>query len=391
MRKQGFNLRKLDKDTLKVLNRITRGGVNYLSGTMAPAKSNVEENDIESLAEAFKHYADRGVEEVVVQVKYMGSRAQVYVNRDIDKCYAVSRNGYFIKRDLGGVFQDRWEHWFGEGAEHTEDLEMIIEDGELMPWSVLGKGLIEDHFKRYSVQAEEEFNSLFEASFPLQVGKTITNLIGEKRSDSEHKNLNNLLEVPNSSEIAQDLIKYKKQVEKHGEDGEPYFKPFNILKKVYRSGQEEVVVDENLDNYMQVGQDVMAVVNTKSWDESDDLNTVLEEVLDNNLEGVVIKPLIYDLAEDKKDRYAPYIKCRQAEYLRLVYGPHYRQPDVLKALVEKKDVQRKLGASIKEYGIGKKLLAIPVHLLDNSNQHYKELVGEALVQFKADESLDPRL
>ena len=98
----------LEPKMRKVVNRIVRGEVNFLSGTVAPAKSDPQTMDIESIAHGFEHYAKRGVKQVVVQVKYMGSRGQIYVNKDLDKCFAVSRNGFKINHvDLTDVFKTR--------------------------------------------------------------------------------------------------------------------------------------------------------------------------------------------------------------------------------------------------------------------------------------------
>jgi hypothetical protein len=68
-------------------------------------------------------------------------------------------------------------------------------------------------------------------------------------------------------------------------------------------------------------------------------------------EGVVLKPEHYD-----KD-VAPFLKWRNPEYLRLVYGYDYRMPKKYARLCKAKSVRNKLRASKEEYAIGLRMLA----------------------------------
>lgn len=385
-----MNLDYLDPKILKLTNRIVRGGVNFLSGTMAPAKSNPEHNNIESLKLGLEHYAKRGVESVIIQPKYMGSRCQVYVHHKLEDCYAVSRNGFKIDHvDLKDVFKERHDHWFGEDK-ISEGIKLVIEDGELMPWSVLGKGLIEGPFGLFESCSYKEKVGLASLGFYDRVDKQIEKLSKEDELDDRAVKLGEALMGINFVEETKELEDFSFQLRLFGESGDPYFKPFNILKVVYDNGGEDILMDDNCMNYLEVSDDDFILM-----DPTDKLNRALHEFMadieSQQLEGVVIKPACYEYQEDREKRCAPYLKVRNPEYLRLVYGPDYTRPEKLEKLVQKKMIGRKLGASIKEYEIGRQLLEIPVGLLDSSNEHYKELVAKALLQFKQDEQLDPRL
>lgn len=81
------------------------------------------------------------MEHVVLQPKYMGSRCNVYLHKDPERCFAVSRNGYKVNHvDLSSVY-GKLLHKFGGYIEEYR-IAMLPLDGELLPWKVLGEGLI---------------------------------------------------------------------------------------------------------------------------------------------------------------------------------------------------------------------------------------------------------
>lgn len=79
---QGEKL-KMDELTPNERARIeisARHKLNFISGTLAPADK--DGDVLESLGKALEHYRLAGLKKVVLQPKYMGSRAQVYLERD---------------------------------------------------------------------------------------------------------------------------------------------------------------------------------------------------------------------------------------------------------------------------------------------------------------------
>ncbi|GAA2586838.1 hypothetical protein GCM10010399_16020 [Dactylosporangium fulvum] len=61
---------------------------------------------------------------------------------------------------------------------------------------------------------------------------------------------------------------------------------------------------------------------------------------------MVVKP-----AEDAGPRVQPAIKCRGREYLRIIYGPSYTEPDRL-ATLRNRNLGRKRGLALREQGLG---------------------------------------
>jgi protein phosphatase len=75
-----------------------------------------------------------------------------------------------------------------------------------------------------------------------------------------------------------------------------------------------------------------------------------EELTDAGGEGMVVKPLDF-VARGKKGLLQPAIKCRGAEYLRIIYGPDYTVPEHLDRLRER-GLGAKRGLALREFALG---------------------------------------
>ena len=87
------------EDLRRIKNRIDwfcENKVNAFSPTISPAPKSAELKEIESITEAFKYFSERGVNEFIVERKYMGSYCDIYLHKNIEDTYFVSRNGYLI-------------------------------------------------------------------------------------------------------------------------------------------------------------------------------------------------------------------------------------------------------------------------------------------------------
>ena len=104
------------------------------------------------------------------------------------------------------------------------------------------------------------------------------------------------------------------------------------------------------------------------------------------LEGVVIKPL-----DSKLTNVAPYIKVRNPQYLKLVYGPTYNLEPTYSKLVNSKRVSRKIKSSIDEWKLGLEMLGIHSSQMTLNNPKAVELMIKFIAEEKRVEELDPRL
>ncbi|MFD0788486.1 polynucleotide kinase-phosphatase, partial [Micromonospora azadirachtae] len=69
-------------------------------------------------------------------------------------------------------------------------------------------------------------------------------------------------------------------------------------------------------------------------------------------EGMVVKPYAGLAARSERGSLLqPGIKCRGREYLRIIYGPGYDEPEQLK-LLRQRSLGRKRGLALREHGLG---------------------------------------
>ncbi|MBP1966444.1 putative kinase [Paenibacillus aceris] len=158
------SLQDMGEDEIRRLHYVSRNKVNFISGTMSPADKDEAAQDLESLRCGLGYFAERGASKVVLQPKYMGSRCNIYLNKDIDQCFAVSRNGYRINQvDLTEIY-GTLQHKFSAYMEENQ-IAMLILDGELLPWKAIGDGLIQRQFKPIEKALESELAFLQQNGF----------------------------------------------------------------------------------------------------------------------------------------------------------------------------------------------------------------------------------
>lgn len=377
---------------------MAKRSVNFLSGTMCPADKIEKENNLESLWWALNYYKEEGYSLVMLQKKYMGSRCNVYLFKNIEDCYAVTRNGYVVKPDyinLEPVYkslQNLFESKF------TSGYKALILDGELMPWSVLGKGLIEKSFVSLSKMIHNEVNFLEQYNFLSHLYKTqkissktdLSNAKKAKEELSDHM-FKTLSAVRDFSIIPFDLQRlyletYDRQLELYGKDsGDPYFLPFNLLKIIYEDDTEEINYSQ-FDGFLDVSSDKVIIIQLSDLSQAyNSAQKFYASVVSDGIEGVVVKP---DLV---KKNVAPYLKVRNDNYLTMVYGYDWKSPKKHEGLMKQKRIGRKIKLSIQEYETGMDMLAIPYNEINEDNEKYLQIAAKFVVEEKKERILDPRL
>jgi len=400
----------------------SEAGVNFISGTVCPADKImskdenkdivIEDSELESLDQAINYFRRAGVDKLVAQPKYMGSRANVYLFADPEKNFTTSRGGFVIKPDkidLTDVYKPLYDVPFIKEAFEKNNTELLILDAELVPWSVLGKGLIEKTFvtvdKALNSEVdflkktgfEKEFNKIFKGSYAdddyenvqhKTSKKKLENMFGSSKANTYRSIRDYEREFPSLDALG-DLAKvYSRQVELYGSDGEPSFKPFSILKQVFKDGTEKLFFNStNEEVYEAVNDDDFIVIDITSEDDIDKLKkfyentTVVEE-----MEGIMLKPHKVYI-----EGVAPAVKVRNPRYLTIVYGPDYQMPRKLTKLIDRKRTFKKMEISVKEWEIGKRLLEIPFNKIDKENKSYVQAYAEMILEENKEQELDPRL
>lgn len=383
--------------------------VNFISGTMSPCDK--KDEDIESLEAGLQYYKDRGVEKVVLQRKYMGSRCQMYIDlTDLEKCYAVSRNGYKIKAvDLAEVFKDL-QIKLQEKYKEDKDTTIVVLDGELMPWFALGQGLIEDQYGVVKTGIETELMFLQASGFEEELAKiredyeassfkSDFNTLDKEEVKKKYgnvkyeifKNLNDITSSLQPLTLHEEAFNnFKTQLELFGQDGDVSFRPFALLKTISKDGEEFPFINESSLNehlYRFLNEDPMLIVNLDSEEAWKAAREFYEAVTTNlQMEGVVIKP---EKAFNKG--VAPYLKCRNKNYLTLVYGYDYQFPAKYAKLLRRKSINNKMRTSVKEYELGKRLLDVPYDKISKEDKIYTNLCIQMVAEMEKEKGLDPRL
>jgi protein phosphatase len=110
-----------------------------------------------------------------------------------------------------------------------------------------------------------------------------------------------------------------------------------------------------------------------------------QALVDGGGEGAVVKPA-GGCVRGPKGLVQPGLKVRGPEYLRLVYGPHYREPANLERL-QRRNVGRKRSLALREYALGLEAL----HRFVAGEPLWRVHEAVAAVLACESESVDPRL
>ncbi|RIX60179.1 metallophosphoesterase [Paenibacillus nanensis] len=398
-------LKELDDASVRRLRYSSNNRINYISGTMSPADKDMAAGELESLAKGLDYYRERGAHEVVLQPKYMGSRCNVYLFRDMERSYAVSRNGYRITSvNIVPVYEALLARLGGYMEKHG--VAGMILDGELMPWKTLGEGLIERQFKPIEKALETELAFLkqngfeealtgliqqYEASgFEKEQFALSKSALAERYGPSVYQNYKYVREVRDAyvpiAEHEAAYLTYKRQMELYAGDAELAYKPFAILKEMMTSGEERLPEFRTSEMYRILSDDeclVLDLSDKSSYAKAEQFFRQL--TTEQGMEGVVIKP------EAEKQGVVPYLKVRNAGYLSIIYGYDYKFPHKYNKLLKQKNMMPKLQTSLSEHRLGQSLLAIKLDDISPDNERYKEIAASLLFEVEKEKDIDPRL
>lgn len=389
-----FNIKdkkEFDKEELqKVETFLKYNPVNFLQPTISPAKSNLKENSLESLTEAFDYYKNKGIQKVVMQLKLMGSNCFLYLFKNREQCYATSRQGFIINKiDLNPLLDE----WHKKVFTKFPEEEFILLIGELEPWSVM------DYNSKGEYGKGDWINNTFYST--LEIEKTKLNFLKEKNFYKEYEKVLNL-ENTNShfkkvKSLAENFNKYiidpkdlenniqiyEKELKAYSYYGKPFFTPFNILKM-----GEKVLPFNNKEGWDLFNKKGCILFDINEYKEALNIsnnwaNNCKELFNVNAIEGVMIKPLESNLKD-----VLPAIKVRTDNYLSLVYGINYKNN--LVENIKQKNCNRKRSISLEQWQVALKMLNTPFEQVCFNKSHIYNTA-----YFKANETklekVDPRL
>ncbi|MBC1803226.1 metallophosphoesterase [Listeria booriae] len=399
------SLADLDTESLRRLHYISKNKVNFISGTMSPAPKDLETNNLESLEQGLKYFINKNVSHVILQAKYMGSRCNLYLHKNTKSSFATSRNGFKTTHiDLSPVYAALHQR-FGEYMTQN-NIQMLILDGELLPWQALGKELIEEQFQPIETAIETELQFLQNNGFEDSLAQLIEtydasdfaedqNQLSKKQlidkySSRLYQNFKPLQQVKQHlmplSEHEKALQTYKEQLNIYATESELDFKPFSLLKIIFNDGTEQIPNWPTSEMYRFLNDDDYVLLDLAQPDYLETAEAYFNTITTTNkMEGIVIKP------EHLQKHTAPYMKVRNMDYLTLIYGYDFQFPHKFAKLIKQKNINKKLRTSINEWHLGTKLLETKFADISETNKAFQQTAANLLFEVEQEQTIDPRL
>ena len=376
--------------------------VNAFSPTISPAPKSISSDEIESIYEGLKFYFSLGIKELVLQKKYMGSYCDIYLHKEISESYFISRNGHKIS------YIDQDEAISACTYIHNQfdwsDKKLIIIQSELMPWSALGEGLIDNEFNAYLATQKRHHDylsssNLYDKIELVKNGDTFIDYVDDQNKmtnkELRSKYPNHILRQYGSLKDIRILDlkmhqkgiqRYEDQIDHYGKKASLTFEAFNILKIIYQNGREEIPND-NL-SYNVVNQINCESIKLNSEEDillnANILQEWFEKLRQDKEEGIMIKPRRAFIKN-----IPPALKVRNNDYLTMIYGVHFF--DEMDYNIKRRKIGRKLRCSTNDWMINWELLKIPYHSINEENYFYKNLLLDRIDGEFIENKLDFRL
>jgi protein phosphatase len=312
---------------------------------MSPSATSALAGLLEHPAEAFAYYRGEGVAEVVCQEKHMGSRAVALVRRDGSGALHTRTGRSFFERGLTERFLARLSSAVTAAGLFDElDSDWVLLDAELLPWSAKAGELIRSQYAAVGVAAR--------AAVPAAVGAL-------EQAAVRGLDVGDLLERQRRRAV--DAAAFTDVYRRYswptdGLDG-VCLAPFQVLASAGatyadRPHAEHLALAERL---VAADPELIRPTRTVAVDVTDPSSEAAatawwEELTAAGGEGMVVKPAA-NLTLGRRGAVQPGIKVRGREYLRLIYGPDYTEPQHLERL-RQRSLGRKRGLAHREYALG---------------------------------------
>jgi protein phosphatase len=331
----------------------------YLPPTMAPTVTSSRPDLLEHPDEAFAEYRSGGVPHVICEEKHMGSRAVVVVCRDA----GVARDRFGVDGGETGAIYTRTGRPFLGGPGDTEaalswvrnavesaglwdelGTGWLVLDCELLPWSAKAMDLIRRQYASVGAAARAGLSAILAALDTTAArGLDVTQLLDRQRHRIEH--------------VDHYVDTYRRYVWPVNGLSDLRLAPFHIL-----AAETGAFIErdhtwhlECCDRLVAADPDWFQPTGRRAVDVTDAEDAAAgtawwEQLTATGGEGMVVKPMSF-VAQGRKGLVQPGIKCRGREYLRIIYGPEYADPNQIDRL-RTRNLGRKRSLAIREFGLG---------------------------------------
>ena len=329
----------------------------YLPPTMAACPAASEGPFLEHPEQAIRHYAQRGVTDLVAEEKHMGSRALLVVARNAD----AARTRFGVEDGKAGIVYTRTGRPFfkyeaveaalidrvgkaleAAGLWQDLDSDWVLLDCELMPWSAKAQDLLQRQYFPTVTAASASASALLDA-----IGRA-----------SEVEGLDDLkdrakLRLDNANSMGRTIAGYCWDAPSIDD---LRIAPFHLL-----AAEKQVFIDRTHTWHMEIlerlvqSDPILQTTGWKRFDATDEegLTAITQWWLDHTGsggEGMVIKPNAF-LVRGERGIIQPAMKVRGRDYLRIIYGPDYDMPENIERL-RQRGLGRKFSLAEREFKLG---------------------------------------
>jgi protein phosphatase len=331
----------------------------YLPPTMSPSETTKQPGLLEHPAEAIGYFRHLGVSNIVCEEKHMGSRAVVIVCRDEDAarrrfgvigdgigiCYTRTGRRFFddpaVERELLGLVRGALDQ---TGFWENLKTDWVCLDCELMPWSAKAQELIRQQYAAVGAAASGAVPEAVEALQSASLREIDVAALLERyrqRRDLVTRFVESYRHYCWPVESVKDLK----------------LAPFHVL-----ATDGAVHVDKDHAWHMQTLAELAAadcgvliatphrVVDVTDPASEAEATAWWEQMTERGGEGMVVKPLSF-VAKGRRGLVQPAVKVRGREYLRIIYGPEYTQPENLERL-RRRGLSVKRSLALREFALG---------------------------------------
>ncbi|MGW0435198.1 polynucleotide kinase-phosphatase [Micromonospora sp. NPDC003197] len=366
----------------------------WLPPTMAPCSTSTVDGFLEHPTQAFADYRAAGVQRVVCEEKHMGSRAVVLVCRDDTVDFA----GGGPVPGGGVVYTRTGRPFFGEpldaellsrvraavttaGLWAELDTDWLLLDCELLPWSAKAMGLIRGQYASVGAAGRSALPPVLDV-----LGRAADR--GLPMAELRDRMARRFADVTAYSTA------YRAYVAPTDGLAGVTLAPFAVLASAGAShaGKDHGWHLAVADRLHAADPTLFTVTRRQVVDLTDETAVAAAtewwlELTAAGGEGMVVKPYAGLAAADGQGRLLqPGVKCRGREYLRIIYGPEYTEPQQLAAL-RHRSLGRKRGLALREHGLG---LAALDRLADGAPLWRRHELVFAILACES-EAVDPRL
>jgi protein phosphatase len=323
----------------------------HLPPTMSPCETSKEPTLLEHPAEAFAYYRHEGVPKVICEEKHMGSRAIVIVCHDEDAarrrfgvmgegigiCYTRTGRRFFEDRILEAELLERTRKSLDWDELKTD---WVCLDFELRPWSAKAQELLRQQYSAVGVAA---CTALADEVAALEKSSATAGLLSRwrsRRDDAEYF-----------------VAAYRRYCWPVRSIADLKLAPFHLLASegAVHIARDHIWHMDTLTKICCADQEVFLATPYKVVDVTDPSSVDegvhwWEELTARGGEGMVVKPRDF-IAKGRHGLAQPAIKCRGREYLRIIYGPEYTEPENIERL-RRRGLSAKRSLALREFALG---------------------------------------